>query len=111
MREELFSAYKNRVDFIQQHIFPGGMLPSLSRLHTLANDSQFYWKNDTSYRMDYAQTLSLWSQRFERAKHLLLLENFDEAFIRRWRYYLSYCEAGFRSGRTDLLQTLLSPIN
>lgn len=109
IRDEIFSAYKNRIDFIQRHIFPGGMLPSREQLVTLTAANGFTWRHDSSYRSDYARTLSMWLSRYENAESHLKTLDLNEQFHRTWRYYLSYCHAGFRTGRTNLLQTLISP--
>ncbi|MEZ5666325.1 MAG: cyclopropane-fatty-acyl-phospholipid synthase family protein [Alphaproteobacteria bacterium] len=103
-----FAAYRRRVDFIQRHIFPGGMLPSPSALRRHAADSGLDWIAASRHGEDYAATLVHWQRRFEAAAPQVAALGFDARFRRMWRYYLAYCEAGFRTGRIDLLQVALA---
>ena len=103
IRDDLFAAYRKRVDFIQRYVFPGGMLPSRARLVELATDHDLTWDQDRSLGLDYARTLNLWDQRFRRQS-----SGMDPVFDRLWRFYLAYCEAGFATHRTDVLQVALS---
>ena len=102
-----FEAYRDSVDFIQRYIFPGGMLPSPGKLQELARDADLTVQETCSHGDDYAHTLALWRDRFERAwpqiERSAADGRFDERFRRLWRFYLAYCEAGFRTGRIDLL--------
>lgn len=104
MREACFDRYRKNTDFIQQHVFPGGMLPSKSAFIRQA------WANDLAVRdafafgADYARTLAAWSQAFESAWPRIDRRSFDERFHRLWRFYLAYCEAGFAAGQTDVVQ-------
>ena len=107
--DELFTTYRRRVDFIQRHIFPGGMLPSRERLVEVARRHGLAWHFDSSHGEDYAKTLACWSQRFDAAWPRIRVLGFDERFRRAWRYYLAYCEAGFRTGRTDVRHIVLAP--
>lgn len=97
-----FQSYARRPDFIQRHVFPGGMLPSPAALETLFAQSGLACTSATYAGDDYARTLALWRQRFRTAWSTLENEGFDERFKRLWDYYLSYCEAGFRHGTIDL---------
>ncbi|MEO1193904.1 MAG: cyclopropane-fatty-acyl-phospholipid synthase family protein [Pseudomonadota bacterium] len=100
--------YRRSADFIQRHIFPGGMLPSRSQIGDAAQAAGLRVAQDGGYGLDYAQTLALWRQRFEAAWQDVATLGFDQRFRRLWRYYLSYCEAGFRAGRIDLRQIVLA---
>lgn len=105
--DEHFDAYVRGTDFIQQYIFPGGMLPSPSRFEALASQSDFKVRDCFSFGLDYARTLAIWAQAFESQRHAIEALGFDDSFIRLWRMYLAYCEAGFRERRTDVKQWVL----
>ena len=102
IREERFDAYRSSPDFIQRYVFPGGMLPSRAHLVTLADGAGFDLVHDEWFGASYARTLASWRERFERASREVIAQGFDERFLRMWRYYLAYCEAGFRHGSTDV---------
>ena len=108
IRENLFETYvKEAGGFIQQYIFPGGMLPTETHLTELA------WKNNLEplslhrYGKHYADTLAYWLGSFEKQKKWMSENGYDLRFRRMWRYYLSFCEAGFRDERTDLVHLCL----
>lgn len=104
IRDDLFDAYRRRPDFIQMHVFPGGMLPSESALGAVMAEAELSGRVTRRFGADYARTLAEWRTAFDgwnrRPGHIV-----DARFERLWRYYLSYCEAGFRSGRTDVVIT------
>lgn len=102
--EELFEAYRRRPDFIQLHVFPGGMLPTETRLKQETERAGLAWTDVRRFGQDYAETLSAWSRRYRARFGEVRTLGFDERFDRLWRYYLAYCEAGFRTGRTDVIQ-------
>ncbi len=106
VREDLFKSYRRQVDFIQRHIFPGGMLPSVSRFRSEAARAGLAWRGARTFGRDYARTLRVWGQRFHAAWSDVRALNagFDDRFQRLWRYYLAYCEAGFETGRIDVGQ-------
>jgi cyclopropane-fatty-acyl-phospholipid synthase len=106
--DKAFKGYRRQVDFIQRYIFPGGMLPSRRRLTELAMDVGLSWLSDFSHGGDYARTLACWTGRFDMAWPQIRALGFDERFRRAWRYYLGYCEAGFLTGRTDLIHVVLT---
>jgi cyclopropane-fatty-acyl-phospholipid synthase len=106
--ENLFDGYRARPDFIQRYIFPGGMLPSEPRLKVETQAAGLTWSNVSHFALDYARTLDDWSQSFEARWNEISELGFDARFRRLWLYYLGYCEAGFRSGRTDVLQVALT---
>ncbi len=104
-----FDNYRRRTDFIQKYIFPGGMLPSEAALQPVVAAAALGWETVERFGHDYAETLRLWDERFQAAwEDIRRLGTFDERFRRLWRFYLAYCEAGFRSGRTDVIQLALS---
>jgi cyclopropane-fatty-acyl-phospholipid synthase len=102
--DALFDGYRARPDFIQSYIFPGGMLASETRLGTEIAAAGLKIDARRGFAQDYAATLKLWGERFERRWSEIEAQGFDERFRRLWRYYLSYCEAGFATGRTDVVQ-------
>jgi cyclopropane-fatty-acyl-phospholipid synthase len=102
-----FTRYRRRTDFIQKYIFPGGMLPSVPRFNHLAEQAALRVCTQRFHGHDYATTLRHWDQRFGAAAKSVIAQGFDERFLRMWHYYLAYCEAGFRSGRIDLMQVAL----
>jgi len=106
--EDKFDAYRHGTDFIQQYIFPGGMLPSASRFEQECNSVALKVKDAFSFGLDYAETLKRWAIAFDRNLEAISAQGFDAAFIRIWRMYLAYCEVGFRYGRTDVKQWVLS---
>jgi cyclopropane-fatty-acyl-phospholipid synthase len=103
-----FDYYRTRVDFIQTYIFPGGMLPSVKRLREESARAGLGFAVGEMYGLSYARTLSEWARRFEAAWETISRMGFDERFRRMWRYYLAYCEAGFRTGRIDVGRFVLS---
>ena len=104
----LFDAYRRRPDFIQLHIFPGGMLPSEPRLRRETERAGFSWTGVRRFGQDYADTLAAWRHRYCERREALPALGFDTRFDRLWRYYLAYCEAGFRTARTDVVQVGLA---
>ena len=106
--DDLFEAYRKDVDFIQRYIFPGGLLPSPGRLMDQARRAGLAWRGCERFGQHYARTLAIWRRSFEAAWPQVDALGFDERFQRMWRYYLAYCEAGFETGRIDVLQAALS---
>ncbi len=102
--EQVFKDYKNRVDFIQKHIFPGGVLPSKTMIHELAKNHGFAIKDEFAFGYDYAKTLAIWLKNFDAKYREIKNLGFSDEFIRKWRFYLCYCIAGFNSKRTDVVQ-------
>jgi cyclopropane-fatty-acyl-phospholipid synthase len=102
--DALFEGYRARPDFIQRYIFPGGMLPSETRLRAETDAAGLKWQEVRRFAPDYARTLREWSDRFEARWNDIRPLGFDDRFKRLWLYYLGYCEAGFRTGRTDVIQ-------
>ena len=109
IEDALFDDYNRKTDFIQKYIFPGGMLPSEERLKPVIERADLGWQNVERFGPDYADTLKLWDERFQAAwGDIRRMGGFDERFRRLWRFYLAYCEAGFRSARTDVIQLALT---
>jgi cyclopropane-fatty-acyl-phospholipid synthase len=106
--EPLFEAYAASADFIQAYIFPGGMLVSEARFAALAAQAGLEWRGRKGYGLHYAETLKRWRIRYESAVgEGRLPAGFDAPFHRLWRYYLMYCEGGFRGRGIDVAQVTL----
>ncbi len=108
LRDELFDAYAASADFIQAYVFPGGLLIRNSEFRRLAEERGLEWREQEDFGLDYAGTLRLWRERFDAAVgEGQLPAGFDDHFIGLWRYYLMYCEGGFRGGLIDVHQVTL----
>ncbi|MBV7260059.1 SAM-dependent methyltransferase [Erythrobacter crassostreae] len=108
MADDLFETYANSADFIQAYVFPGGMLINSSEFKALAEARGLEWRDQLDFGRDYAATLKEWRIMFDRAvAEGRLPEDFDDRFVRLWRYYLSYCEGGFLAGNIDVHQVTL----
>lgn len=105
--EGSFQGYRDNVDFIQRYIFPGGMLPSPTRLAEEIAGAGLIQRDTDFFGADYARTLAHWERRVLDARVSISALGFGGRFLRMWLYYLAYCQAGFRTGRIDLEQTLL----
>jgi cyclopropane-fatty-acyl-phospholipid synthase len=109
IRDDLFKDYRARPDFIRRYVFPGGMLPSPSALMSQMRRAGLAVEGVHGFGEHYARTLGLWRERFDEAWRGIAQMGFDERFRRLWRFYLSYCEAGFATGRTDVVQVAARP--
>ncbi|MDE1468277.1 SAM-dependent methyltransferase [Aurantiacibacter sp. D1-12] len=108
MRDELFDAYAKSADFIQAYIFPGGLLIRTSEFRALAEERGLNWQDQEDFGIDYAETLKLWRTRFDAAAEAgMLPDGFDTKFRDLWRFYLMYCEGGFRGGGITVSQVTL----
>lgn len=105
--ETFFRQYRRNVDFIQRYIFPGGMLPSPEVFARQAHKAGLRVESPAFFGAHYAQTLAHWDRSFYAARDALTGLGYDRGFQRMWHYYLAYCEAGFRTGHCDLMQTTL----
>ena len=108
IRDELFDDYRSRADFIQKYVFPGGMLGSETRLQAVTDRAGLAWGDVVRFGQHHADTLHEWGETFDAAWSDIQPLGFDERFRRLWRFYLSYCEAGFRTERTNVIQLGLS---
>ena len=102
--DSLFDRYKNKQDFIQKYIFPGGFLPNKNSINRYVSDNDLTINSYISYADDYASTLAIWKKEFNEKWDLIKKKGFDLTFKRMWEFYLSYCEAGFKSKNIDLIQ-------
>ena len=106
--EELFERYRHNTDFIQQYVFPGGMLPSRTSFKESAAKAGLQIEGEFAFGADYAKTLCLWRDNFNQKLDEVHSLGFDEAFIRLWNFYLMYCAAGFAERNIDVVQFTLS---
>lgn len=108
IREPLFDSYAASADFIQTYVFPGGMLISEPRFQAVAELAGLGWHDRQGFGLHYAETLKRWRVRYEEAvEQGRLPSGFDDPFHDLWRYYLMYCEGGFRGGGIDVAQVSL----
>jgi cyclopropane-fatty-acyl-phospholipid synthase len=103
----LFDRYAQNADFIQTYIFPGGLLLDEPRFEALARERGLSWDEREGFGGDYAETLKRWRERYDEAAARGALGGFQEAFHKLWRYYLMYCEGGFRGGAIDVAQVTM----
>ena len=102
--DNLFDRYKTKEDFIQKYIFPGGFLPSKKKLYDLSQNNGLAINQYNSYGLHYSNTLKIWRDEFFKKWEEISKQGFDNKFKRMWHFYLSYCEAGFKSKNIDLIQ-------
>ena len=107
IRDELFERYRRGTDFIQQYIFPGGMLPCPRALREQAEAAGLKLETSFSFGPDYAETLRRWRVDFMARADEVLRLGFEPRFLRLWEFYLAYCEAAFETGNTDVVQITL----
>lgn len=107
IQHELFDGYSRNADFIQAYIFPGGMLIDEPRFEALARARGLSWEKREGFGHDYAETLKLWRAHYDTAVHDGRLNGFSDQFHDLWRYYLMYCEGGFRGGGVDVAQVTM----
>tara|TARA_Y100000590_G_scaffold68984_1_gene75220 strand:+ start:1960 stop:3147 length:1188 start_codon:yes stop_codon:yes gene_type:complete len=104
IKDELYSRYRNREDFIQKYIFPGGFLPSFKSLNQLSERSGLKIENYQLYGNHYSNTLQKWREKFLNSWDAISRQGFDASFKKMWDFYFSYCDAGFKSKNINLVQ-------
>jgi cyclopropane-fatty-acyl-phospholipid synthase len=107
IRDDLFERYVRSTDFIQQYIFPGGLLPSISEFTRAAERAGLVVERQLAFGADYAETLRRWRASFLAQEREVIGLGFDTRFMRTWEFYLAYCEAAFDTGNTDVVQFTL----
>jgi cyclopropane-fatty-acyl-phospholipid synthase len=105
--QALFERYARNPDFIQAHIFPGGLLVDEPEFQALARARGLAWQDREGFAPDYAETLKRWRMRYNQAVARGELDGFGDAFHQLWSYYLMYCEGGFRGGVIDVAQVTM----
>ncbi len=108
--DALFERYRTGTDFIQQYIFPGGMLPSPAVFRRLAADHGLVIVDELDFGLDYATTLACWRNAFHARLDEVRSQGFDQRFIRIWEFYLCYCEAAFRAKNTSVMQFTMTRV-
>jgi cyclopropane-fatty-acyl-phospholipid synthase len=103
----IFDRYAQSADFIQTYIFPGGMLVDEPQFEALARERGLKWQDRSRFGHHYAETLNRWRGRYDSAVAAGVLTGFQEPFHDLWRYYLMYCEGGFRGGAIDVAQVTM----
>ena len=104
IKDELYDRYRNKEDFIQKYIFPGGFLPSFKSLNNLSNKSGLKIDGYHLYGSHYSDTLQKWRESFLNSWDLISRQGFNSSFKKMWDFYFSYCDAGFKSKNIDLIQ-------
>jgi cyclopropane-fatty-acyl-phospholipid synthase len=107
IRDDLFERYVRGTDFIQQYVFPGGLLPSAEVFRAEAAKGGLEVANELAFGGDYARTLAQWREAFHAERARIEQLGYDERFMRLWDFYLAYCEAAFATGQTDVRQFTL----
>jgi len=107
INDDLFDRYVRSTDFIQQYIFPGGLLPSRTEFRAAAAAAGLRVTGEFDFGLDYAETLRRWRARSFRAEPAVRALGFDSRFVRIWEFYLAYCEAAFAAGNTSVVQFTL----
>ena len=107
IHDDLFERYVRSTDFIQQYIFPGGLLPSVSAFRHHAQRAGLQVETELAFGADYAETLRRWRAAFGAREAEVRAQGFDTRFVRTWDFYLAYCQAAFASGNTDVVQFTL----
>lgn len=107
-----YESLRNGVDWIQKHIFPGSLLPSVGTINKVINKTSDMTMVDLKdMGLHYARTLSEWQQQFNQQLAEVKKMGFDERFIRKWNYYFHYCEAAFRTRNINVMQMVYSRPN
>ena len=106
--EARYEQYESTSDFIQQYIFPGGMLPSPERFEGKANSAQLRVTERFEFGLDYAETLRRWLRQFDARHDEIAALGFSQNFMKLWRFYLAYCIAGFEAGSINVGQYTLA---
>lgn len=107
--DQMYDFARRNVDFIKEYIFPGGGLPSIAKISELTRketDLSVLYQED--FGAHYARTLRIWHEEFQRREGPIRKLGFDDRFIRMWRFYLSYCEAGFAERLTGVSHIVLA---
>lgn len=107
IHDDLFYSYRQKTDFIQNYIFPGGMLLANSIFDRKSKENGMKLTDQFEFGISYADTLKQWRENFNKVESQVTSMGFDAKFMRMWNLYLSYCEGAFRAGRINVGQYLL----
>lgn len=107
-----YSTLKSNVDFIQKHIFPGSLLPSLDRVNqSMRSAGDLFLVDLFDMTQSYVRTLEDWQSTFEAGLDRIRAQGFDDRFIRKWTYYFEYCQAAFAMRNVSVVQATYSRPN
>ncbi len=107
-----YAQFRKSVDFIQKHIFPGSLLPSIAAMNEAVNKTgDMHLHHLEEFGLSYAKTLALWKKAFNERLDQVRSLGFDDSFVRKWNYYLSYCEAGFAMRNINVVQMVYARPN
>lgn len=107
IRDDLFYSYRKQTDFIQNYVFPGGMLLTNKTFDTKSRENGMQLAETYEFGISYADTLKKWRENFNAVQAQVQQMGFDDKFMRLWNLYLSYCEGAFRAGRINVGQYLI----
>jgi cyclopropane-fatty-acyl-phospholipid synthase len=110
IQDDLFYSYRQKTDFIQNYIFPGGMLLANSIFDKKSRQNGMELVDQYEFGISYADTLKIWRQNFDNVRDQVVAMGFDEKFMRMWNLYLCYCEGAFRAGRINVGQYLMRQV-
>jgi len=105
--DEKANNYQSNPDFIQQYIFPGGVLPSKKQLLNITSSFELKLDEFKSFGSSYAKTLKIWNDKFQESWSNISDQGFSLRFKRMWEYYFAYCEIGFLRKSTDVSQFII----
>ena len=109
MVDHRYQQYVSEVDFIKRYIFPGGCLPSISRMASaVAKNTDLVIRQVQDIGLDYARTLADWCSNFMAARDAVHQLGYDDRFVRLWHFYLCYCEGGFLERATSAVHLVLT---
>lgn len=107
--DQRYSQYVREVDFIKRYVFPGGCLPSVSRMtDAVSRKTDLVVRHLQDIGFDYARTLKDWCDNFMHARDRVHQLGYDDNFVRLWQFYLCYCEGGFRERATSAVHMVLA---
>ena len=110
IHDDLFYSYRQKTDFIQNYIFPGGMLLANSIFDKKSKAYGMKLSDQFEFGQSYADTLKMWRENFNQVREQVVQMGFDEKFLRMWNLYLSYCEGAFRAKRINVGQYLIETV-
>ena len=108
IKDEKAEFYQNNPDFIQQYIFPGGVLPSKKQLKDINFQLGLNINEIQNFSNSYVKTLNIWNNKFQNSWPQIASQGFKDKFKKMWEFYFSYCEVGFTEGTTDVSHFIIT---